>query len=103
LPRQYEIAEVVGKWVWLDVSPSRKPNLVGRWAFIGTSGVVSGSIRAAALTRSVLIPPTRAPSIASIFPPIFWPLEHRTWLTKWLTNQVETEHFNSDTIRLNHL
>jgi hypothetical protein len=25
------------------------------------------------------------------------------WLTKWLTNQVEAEHFNSDTIRLNHL
>jgi hypothetical protein len=27
LPRQYELAEVVGKWVWLDVSPARKPNL----------------------------------------------------------------------------
>lgn len=27
LPRQYELAEVVGKWVWLDVSPSRKPKL----------------------------------------------------------------------------
>jgi hypothetical protein len=27
LPRQYEIAEVVGKWVWLDVSPARKPML----------------------------------------------------------------------------
>jgi len=27
LPRQYELAEVVGKWVWLDVSPTRKPNL----------------------------------------------------------------------------
>jgi len=27
LPSQYELAEVVGKWVWLDVSPSRKPNL----------------------------------------------------------------------------
>jgi len=27
LPRQYELAEVVGKWVWLDVSPSRMPNL----------------------------------------------------------------------------
>ena len=25
LPRQYEVAEVVGKWVWLDVSPARKP------------------------------------------------------------------------------
>jgi hypothetical protein len=33
LPRQYEIAEVVGKWVWLDVSPSRKPNLAALlWA-----------------------------------------------------------------------
>jgi hypothetical protein len=27
LPRQYELAEVVGKWVWLDVSPARKPAL----------------------------------------------------------------------------
>src|ERR1017187_371107 len=33
LPRQYELAEVVGKWVWLDVSPSRKPNLAALlWA-----------------------------------------------------------------------
>jgi hypothetical protein len=27
LPSQYEVAEVVGKWVWLDVSPARKPAL----------------------------------------------------------------------------
>jgi hypothetical protein len=27
LPSQYELAEVVGKWVWLDVSPTRKPGL----------------------------------------------------------------------------
>jgi hypothetical protein len=27
LPRQYEVAEVVGKWIWLDVSPGRKPAL----------------------------------------------------------------------------
>jgi len=27
LPGQYELAEVVGKWVWLDVSPARKPAL----------------------------------------------------------------------------
>jgi hypothetical protein len=27
LPSQYELAEVVGKWVWLDVSPARKPAL----------------------------------------------------------------------------
>jgi len=27
LPRQYEVAEVVGKWVWLDVSPARQPML----------------------------------------------------------------------------
>ena len=33
LPRQYELAEVVGKWVWLDVSPSRKPGLASvLWA-----------------------------------------------------------------------
>ena len=33
LPRQYEVAEVVGKWVWLDVSPTRKPNLAALlWA-----------------------------------------------------------------------
>jgi len=27
LPRQYELVEVVGKWVWLDISPARKPGL----------------------------------------------------------------------------
>jgi len=27
LPRQYELAEVVGQWVWLDASPARKPML----------------------------------------------------------------------------
>ncbi len=27
LPQQYDLAEVVGKWVWLDVSPARKPGL----------------------------------------------------------------------------
>ena len=27
LPQQYGLAEVVGKWVWLDVSPARKPLL----------------------------------------------------------------------------
>jgi hypothetical protein len=33
LPRQYEVAEVVGKWVWLDVSPARKPGLASLlWA-----------------------------------------------------------------------
>jgi len=33
LPRQYEVAEVVGKWVWLDVSPVRKPGLASvLWA-----------------------------------------------------------------------
>ena len=33
LPYQYERAEVVGKWVWLDVSPARKPNLASLlWA-----------------------------------------------------------------------
>ena len=33
LPRQYEVAEVVGKWIWLDVSPSRNPGLVSLlWA-----------------------------------------------------------------------
>jgi hypothetical protein len=25
LPQQYNLAEVVGKWVWLDVSPAHKP------------------------------------------------------------------------------
>jgi hypothetical protein len=27
LPGQFEVAEVVGKWVWLEVSPARKPVL----------------------------------------------------------------------------
>jgi hypothetical protein len=33
LPQQYELAEVVGKWVWLDVSPVRQPMLANLlWA-----------------------------------------------------------------------
>jgi hypothetical protein len=33
LPKQYQLAEVVGKWVWLDVSPTQKPNLAALlWA-----------------------------------------------------------------------
>ena len=33
LPRQYEVAEVVGKCVWLDISPARKPGLASvLWA-----------------------------------------------------------------------
>jgi hypothetical protein len=33
LPSQYELAEVVGKWVWLDVSPAHKPMLAkALWA-----------------------------------------------------------------------
>jgi hypothetical protein len=27
LPQQYGLVEIVGKWVWLDVSPARKPGL----------------------------------------------------------------------------
>jgi hypothetical protein len=27
LPRQFELAEVVGRWVWLEVSPARQPGL----------------------------------------------------------------------------
>ena len=33
LPHQYELAEVVGQWVWLDVSPARQPHLASLlWA-----------------------------------------------------------------------
>ena len=33
LPQQYGLTEVVGKWVWLDVSPARKPGLASLlWA-----------------------------------------------------------------------
>ena len=33
LPEQYNLAEVVGKWVWLDVSPAGKPVLASvLWA-----------------------------------------------------------------------
>jgi hypothetical protein len=45
------------------------------WASTGISGAVSGSIHAAGLTRSAVIPPTRAPSIAAISPPTFCPPE----------------------------
>jgi len=36
LPQEYGLAEVVGQWVWLDVSPTRKPalaNLLWRLGF----------------------------------------------------------------------
>jgi hypothetical protein len=33
LPRQYELAEIVGRWIWLDVSPARQPGLASvLWA-----------------------------------------------------------------------
>jgi len=33
LPQQYGLAEVVGKWIWLDVSPASKPGLASvLWA-----------------------------------------------------------------------
>ena len=33
LPQQYGLAEVVGQWVWLDISPARKPGLASvLWA-----------------------------------------------------------------------
>ena len=47
----------------------------GRWASIGINGAASGNIPAAALTRSAVIPPTRAPSIVVTFPPMFYQLE----------------------------
>jgi hypothetical protein len=79
LPRQYEVAEVVGKWVWLDVSPARKPGLASvLWAlgfhwnqWRGVWQHPCGSFS----TRSASIPPTPAPSIAPIFPPMFYRLE----------------------------
>jgi hypothetical protein len=51
------------------------PVCFGLWASTGISGAVSGSIRAASSTRSASIPPTRATSIAPIFPPTCNPLE----------------------------
>jgi len=63
---------------WLDVSPARKPEwqkMLGLWAFTGISAALSGSIRAESLTRSEIILPTPARSIALIFPPTFSPLE----------------------------
>ena len=46
LPRQYEVAEVVGKWVWLDVSPARNPGLASvlfrAWSESPVLGVISG-------------------------------------------------------------
>jgi hypothetical protein len=33
LPMQYGLAEVVGKWIWLEGSPAKKPNLANvLWA-----------------------------------------------------------------------
>ena len=76
LPGQYEVAEVVGKWVWLDVSPAGKPALAKLlWVSTGISGAVSGSTRAAASTPSASTLPTPAPSIAPISPPTCCPLE----------------------------
>ncbi len=71
LPQLYELAEVVGKWVWLDVSPAGNPfwqKCFGRLAFIGTIGAAFGSILAASLTRLARIPPTRAAKYRCFFP-----------------------------------
>ena len=51
------------------------PRCFGLWASTGTTAATSGSIRAASLTRSARIHPTRAPSIVASFPPMSSPLE----------------------------
>jgi hypothetical protein len=35
LPQQYALAEVVGKWVWLNVSPARKPGMANMLWVLG--------------------------------------------------------------------
>jgi hypothetical protein len=69
LPQQYGLAEVVGKWVWLDISPARKPGLASvLWASTGISGAASGSIHAAVSTRSASIPADPRAKYRSYFP-----------------------------------
>jgi hypothetical protein len=78
LPQQYGLAEVVGKWVWLDVSPARKPglaNLLWRLGFHWNQRRGVWQHPCGCLTRSARIPPTRAPSIAPIFPLTFSPFK----------------------------
>ena len=76
-------------WTFRPLASPVWPVCFGLWASTGISGAASGSIRAAVSTRSASIPPTRAQSIAPIFPPTFSPLEaakvqrlhHYLWIT----------------------
>jgi hypothetical protein len=77
-----------GKLLWhLPRQPALTPPRL--WVSIGISGAVSGSIRAAASTRSALIPPTRAPSIAPIFPPTFYRLEPMNAVSESVSESIE--------------
>ena len=107
----FRLAEVVGKLVWLDVSPTRKPNLAtllwalgfhwnqrrevwqhpcGRFDPLGSHPADPRIKYRSQLSRR------RAARLSQR-------ISGQKWLTEWLTNQVETGHFNSDAIRLNHL
>ncbi len=67
-PAFWELAEVVGKWVWIQFDgkqPSQYRCLVRNSVSIGTGGVRSGSIRAA---RLPLQQPRPAPEISKLLP-----------------------------------
>jgi hypothetical protein len=59
-------------WRWRICSRRWKAARSRRW---NACGAVSGSIRAAGLTRWAVIPPIRAPNIVATFPPMFCPPE----------------------------
>jgi hypothetical protein len=77
-PRQYAVAEVVGKWVWLDVSPSRKPNLAALLWALGFHWNRRRDVwqhPCGSFDPLDSIPPTPARSIAPISPLTCCPLE----------------------------
>ncbi len=109
LPQQYNLAEVVGKWIWLDVSPARKPALAQMLWTLGFHWTHRRGVWQHPCGKFDPLgshPTDPRAKYHSYYPAdLFCRLNKSNMaLTKWLINQrVETGHFNSDTIRLNHL
>jgi len=71
LPTQYELAEIVGRWIgWIFPSAPivPPPTSVGVWVFIGINAVACGSTLAVLAPRTTVIPATRAANMVRVLP-----------------------------------